>query len=190
MASSQYQEHLLQLDDHVRERQRGPGELQGADQRQAVGDHGRGRDERPLGVVEDEHPDDQERDEVRDAPRGVQDDAEDQPVDGDVEQRGQDLPQLPEAGLGVHRDVARRREGHDEAPPAPELAQVGQDGRARGARPQAVQLGVVGQRGGRQVGGQDTAGGHAVALLEHPGGAQAPVAPGALIVAHAADLMP
>ena len=83
------------------------------------------------------------------------DDAEDQEVDARVEQRGQNLPELAELGLGVHGDVARRGELHDEVPPAPELAQVLAEGGPLRARPQTV-LG----RQGRQRG---------VARTGHPG---------------------
>ena len=54
-------EHLLQFDDHVGERQRGAREVEGPDQLE-VGPHhvGAGHD-RPLGEREDEHAGDQER---------------------------------------------------------------------------------------------------------------------------------
>src|SRR6266567_633672 len=76
------------------------------------------------GEVEDEDPGDEEGQEVRHTAAGVQDDAEDQVVDGGVQQRGEHLPQLAQPGLGVHRDVARGGEAHDEVPPVPQLPGV------------------------------------------------------------------
>ena len=105
---------LLQLDQHVAERQAGPGEVKRPDQRQAVEHHPRGDDERALREVEDEDPDDQESDEIVHAPAGVQDEPEDQVVHGHVEQRRQDLPDLTQPGLGVHGHVARGGETGDE----------------------------------------------------------------------------
>ena len=113
------EQHLLQFDHHVGERQRGARELQRPDQRQAVGDHlGRG-DERPLGETEHENAGDEEGQVRRNAPaHSGNNHAEDQEVHAGVEQRRENLPELAQLRLGVHGDVASGGEAHDEAPPA------------------------------------------------------------------------
>src|SRR5690348_4917805 len=172
-------DQLLELDQHVSDRQAGPREGQRPDQRQAVRhDPGRG-DERPLSEVEDEDPGDQEGQEVRHAAAGVQDDAEDQVVDGGVQQRGEHLPQLAEPGLGVHRDVARGREAHDEVAPVPQLPGVDEYAGPGRARPEPVPGSEVGERlagqGGRvylgdhQVLGQRARTALVACALLHPG---------------------
>src|SRR6266568_1298148 len=61
-----------------------------------------------LREAEDEDPGDQERQVVGYAAADALDDqAEDQEVDARVEQRSENLPELPELRLGVHRYVAR-----------------------------------------------------------------------------------
>jgi hypothetical protein len=76
--------------------------------------------------------------------------AEDQVVDGRVQQGGEHLPHLAEPGLGVHRHVAGGGEAHDEMAPLPEIFDVPEDGRPRRSLPQAVFGGQGGQRLGRQ----------------------------------------
>src|SRR6266568_1309497 len=137
---------LLELDQHVPDGQAGARERQGPDQRQAVWhDPGRG-DERPLGEVEDEDPGDEEGQEVRHTAAGVQDDAEDQVVDGGVQQWGEHLPQLAEPGLGVHRDITRGGEAHDEVAPLPELPGVDEYAGPGRARPEPVPRRQLGER--------------------------------------------
>ncbi len=164
------QDQLLQLDQHVAQRQARPGKVQRPDQRQRVPDHLGGRDERPLGEVEHEDAGDQERDVVRDAPAGVQQHAEDQVVDARVEQRGEHLPQLAEPGLGVHRDVPRGGEAADEVTPLPELGGVAAQRRPHGrllepvAQSQVTQR-LVGQQRVLRLGGH---GGCIVAPRDRP----------------------
>src|SRR5215472_18524443 len=153
-------------------------------------DHGRGGDEGPLREVEHEHAGDQERQVVRDAAVDVQQQAEDQEVDAGVQQRGEHLPELAEPGFGVHRDVARGREGQDEAPPPPELPEVVPYRRPLGARPQAVRDGELGQRLVRQVSGGDRRHRQVVARYQATRRAQAPVvAHRAVLLASGAHLM-
>jgi len=138
-------QHLLEFDDHVRERQRGAREIERADQLQVRPHHvGAGHD-RPLAEREHEHARDQERRVVGHAPGGLEQQAEDQVVDARVEQRREHLPELPEPGLGVHRDVARGGVADDEVPALPEACQVRAQRRAGPGVPQPVLGGELGE---------------------------------------------
>ena len=169
------QQHLLELDHHVRERQARARELQRPDQRQAVGDHGRRRDDGPLGEIEYEHAGDEESQVVGDTSVDLQQHAEDQEVDAGVQQRGEHLPELAQPGLGVHGDVAGGGERDDEAHTPPELAEVARHRRARCAGPQAILGGQLRKRHVRQLPGQGAFGGQIRADQQLPRGAEPPV---------------
>jgi hypothetical protein len=116
--------HLLQLDDHVGQRQRGTGEVQRADELQVDPHHRGGGDDRPLGEGEDEHARDQERRVVRHSLGLLEQEAEDQVVDARVQQRREHLPELAQLRVGVHRHVARGGVAHDEVAPSPQRRDV------------------------------------------------------------------
>jgi hypothetical protein len=141
------QQQLLELHDHVGQRQAGPREMKRADQRDIRPDHRRADHNRPLGKGEYEHSDNQVCRVIADAAVRLEQDPEDEVVHRRVEQRREDLPELAEPRLGVHRHVAGRGVRDDEVPPLPDFAQVSTQERPFGGGPQAV----PGREGGQRL---------------------------------------
>ncbi len=158
--------HLVELVHHVRQWQRRPREVQGADQRHVERQRPRALGHRALRVGEDEHAADQEGGVVVDTVLGAEQDAERQVVHGGVHQRREDLPDRAEPRTGVHGVGAGTGVADDELPAPPQLAQVGAEWWSRRASGQAMSL-----RQRRQVDGLGRPG-----RVRHAGQSIGPVA--------------
>jgi hypothetical protein len=118
------QQQLLELHDHVGERQAGPRKVQRADQRDIRSHHRRADHDRPFGEGKYENPGDQVSDVIVDAAVGLEQDPENQVVDARVKQRRQHLPELAEPRFGIHRHITCRGIRDDEMPPLPHQPEV------------------------------------------------------------------